>query len=139
MKRKDTIAWVSLILVLGVFAFVGITIYRVTTALFEAETRGHTYRLFFMVLEEHTSQTHTFPRSIDELLLVDAPYEFAEHPWPKDVDAFVNLIEPNFLVDPKLENLNLFAPDYATKADWGDTHCEFLWAQIVENCQPESP
>ena len=120
--------------------YAGFAIKRAVNELLAAESRGHAYRVFFLVLEEHTEHTGMFPGSIREFSMQSSLMYSGEYEWSTDSAYILDLIKPDFSILPEIDNLSQFVPDYKERAGWGDVHCESFWGQVVENCRlKESP
>lgn len=111
----------------------GVSLWRTAGNLLDAENRGHAYRNFFIVLESYTQQTNEFPTSLDDLLGIEVELGYEGVRWPEDANLIADLIQPNFETVPSSDNLNVFAPDYESKADWAASDCAFYWDRILEH------
>ncbi len=124
-----TVVAVSLILI-------SIKFYNTTQSVLAAESRGHAYRLFFIVLEEHAEQTGKFPRSVDEVAQLSSSATSGEYKWSADAAYILELIKPNFNVSHIPGNLGNFVSGYKANASWAWRECEFYWEQMLEHCLP---
>jgi hypothetical protein len=133
MKKK--LVHTALILFLAVAAWFIFTFIRVANQQLDASNRGHLYRHFFLVLEEFAQEQGKFPRTLDEIIDFESEIEHAGVAWPGFAEIVEERITPNFDVDPLVDSLESFIPDYKVQAEWGDTHCEFHWERIIEHIQ----
>lgn len=131
MKRRFLISGL-LVLILAAVVF-GVLLLRAAGSLLDAENRGHAYRNFFIVLESYTQQANAFPTSLDDLLSIEVELGYEGVHWPKDADLIADLIQPNFDIVPSSDNLNLFVPEYESKAGWAAWDCESSWARIIDH------
>ncbi len=131
MKKRITFS-ILLVLFIAVVWFV-FTIKRTIELGLDASNRGHMYRNFFGALEMYSEQTGEFPTSLEDMLTIETQFGYEGVRWPQDAQSIIAFIQPNFDIIPATDNLEIFAPDYKAKADWGDVHCEFYWSQIIEH------
>lgn len=131
MKKRVLIS-VLLAMILAAVLF-GVSLWHAADRLLDAENRGHTYRNFFIVVETYTQQTNEFPTSLDDLLSIEIGLGYEGVRWPEDANLIADLIQPNFDIVPSSENLNVFAPDYESKADWAASDCAFYWERILDH------
>ena len=135
-KQIKLIAGVLGLLVIGTAVYFGIKDLRANTGLsdFEQEN-GQVYYSFFLALERYTLQTHALPASLEEFRTNYANLGPRAGSWPDEGDRFESVVGPDFSVAPVHENLARFAPGYADRSFWAQSHCEALWELIVGNCQ----
>ncbi len=131
MKKRITVCVALLLLAVSVwFVFV---LKRTADYTLDASNRGHAYRNFFGVLEMYTARTGAFPSSLDDMLIIESEIGYEGVRWPEDADLIADLIQPNFDIVPSSDNLNMFVPEYESKADWAAPDCEFSWARIIDH------
>lgn len=135
--KKQAVFWLLLVVLAGIVVGGGLKLRTVVARLLELEQQGHAYSVFFFVLELYTEQNGMFPSSFDSLLEVRGPFRAADLVWPADAEEFVELVAPDFAIQPNQDNLASFAPDYATKAAWAAPRCESYWVQIIEHLERE--
>lgn len=138
MQKTKPICWTIVGLVLVVLLVSGFikarSLYR---QMMDSEIQGHSYRVFFAVVDAYTAETGHMPESFDDLRAADITIDGGTIFWPADAPKLASLIQPDFSVEVKRENLNAFVPGYQTKATWADYLCEGWWEKIVENCDQE--